>query len=111
MLCRNSQKVSSEVRKVRRSGAHKKMLKMELFYSCAITYMQKKVESIKALLMSLERGIGSCESVGRGINNMNFVFINVSGFCCVLSMDNILCTVPYSDRAAMLMECTKEHSL
>jgi len=60
MLCRNSQKVSSEVRKVRGSGAPKKMLKMELFYSCAISYMQKKVESIKALLMCFERGVGSC---------------------------------------------------
>jgi hypothetical protein len=111
MLCRNSQKVSSEVRKVRGSGAPKKMLKIELFYSCAISYMQKKVESMKALLMCLERGVGSCEIVGRGINNMNFLFINVSGFCCVLSMDNILCTVPYGDMAAVLTECTKEHSL
>jgi hypothetical protein len=56
------------------------MLKMELFYSCAISYMQKKVESIKALLMCLERGVGSCERVDRGVKNMNFLFINVSGF-------------------------------
>jgi len=66
MLCRNSQNVSSEGRKVRGSGAPKKMLKMELFYACAISYMQKK-ESIKALLMCLERGVGSHERVGRGI--------------------------------------------
>jgi len=111
MLCRNSQKASSEVRKVRGSGAPKNMLKMELFYSCAFSYMQKKAESIEALLMCLESGVGNYERVGRGINNMNFLFINVSGFCCVLSMDNILCTVPYSDMAAVLIECTKEHSL
>jgi len=67
MLYRNSQKVSSEVRKIRGSGAPKKMLKMELFYSCAISYVQKEVESIKALLMCFERGVGSCERVGRGI--------------------------------------------
>ena len=73
--------------------------------------MQKKAESIEALLMCLESGVGNYERVGRGINNMNFLFINVSGFCCVLSMDNILCTVPYSDMAAVLIECTKEHSL
>jgi len=73
--------------------------------------MQKKVESIRTLLMCLEGGVGSCERVGRGINNMNFLFINVSGFCCVLSIDNILCTVLYSDMAALLIECTKEHSL
>jgi hypothetical protein len=82
MLCRNSQKVSSEVRKVRGSGAHKKMLKMELFYFCAISYMQKKVESVKALLMYLERGVGNCERVGRSINNMNFLFINVWFLLC-----------------------------
>jgi len=87
------------------------MLKMELFYSCAISYMQKKVESIKALLMCLESGVGSYERVGRGINNINFFFINVSGFSCVLCMDNILCSVPYSDMAALLVECTKEQSL
>jgi hypothetical protein len=29
-------------------------------------------------------------------------------FCCVLSKDNILCTVPYSDMAVLLIECTKD---
>jgi hypothetical protein len=47
MPCRNSQRVSSEVSKVRGSGAPRKMLEIELFfYSCAIYYMQKNVESI-----------------------------------------------------------------
>jgi hypothetical protein len=42
--------------------------------------MQKKVESIKALLMCLESGVGCYEKDGRGVNNRNFPLFNVSGF-------------------------------
>ena len=84
---------------------------MELFLFLCHLLRAKKVESIKALLMCLESDVGSYEKVGRGINNMNFPLFNVSSFCCVLNKDNIVCTVPYSDMAALLIECTKEHSL
>jgi hypothetical protein len=42
MLCRNSQRVSSEVSKIRGSGAPRKMLEMELFlFLCNLLHAEE----------------------------------------------------------------------